>query len=140
MMRSINNRKSILLITGLALVMALVTLLGVRARAEGKQYNPSAKRYENAAGFSMNSSDSVNSASYGKQIGTFFVNGVVGHEATMNGTKAYAVDGSLTFGYNCTPADYQTKTKENWNLVSCDANAVGDIALSKKVSDRKSVV
>ena len=135
MMKSINNRKSILLITGLVFVTVLVTLFGVRTYAEGKQYNPSAKLFENAAGFSMNSSDSVNSTSYGKQIGTFFVNGEVGHEATLNGTKAYAVDGTLTFGYNCTPADYQTKTKENWNLVSSDVKAVGDISLSKKVSN-----
>lgn len=110
--------------------------------ASSKYYAPAVQRYENITdsnnesgnGFIISSSYSVQSFSYGKNIGALIVNGDIDHTSTVNGTTAYATNGSVSIGYEYTSGDYQTKVKEDWNLENCDEKNVGDIHLSKKVS------
>ena len=126
----------------IAIILIIFAVCSNYIYASSKFYAPTVQRYENITdsdsensnGFSISSSYSVQSFSYGKNIGSLFVNGDIDHTSTVNGTPAYAAKGSVAIGYEYTSGDYQTKVKEDWNLEDCDEKTVGDINLSKKIS------
>ena len=126
----------------IAIILIIFAVCSNHIYASSKFYAPTVQRYENITdsdsensnGFSISSSYSVQSFSYGKNIGSLFVNGDIDHTSTVNGTPAYAAKGSVAIGYEYTSGDYQTKVKEDWNLEDCDEKTVGDINLSKKIS------
>ncbi len=134
-MKKTNKKNDRYLIAAITLILFLLMVARIKTQSAWKVYYPPHEIYENASGFSLNKSDLKNSTSYGDPIGTFLINGETGRETQINNTKAYTVEGTMTFGYNCKPEEYQTETKDNWNLVSCDEKTVGEVSLSKKVSN-----
>ena len=139
-MRTVNSRKRILVITGVVICLLMTAFFCMKTKADNKKYNPTGKLFENSTGFSMGVSDSVNSMSYGSQIGTFSVSGAVAREASKNGVQAYALNGAIAFSYDCSPNVYQTTVKENWNLTSSDEKTVGDVTLKKKVANGTMII
>ena len=113
------------------LVMLGVIVWGITALASNKYYVDTFGRYESVDSFN-NSGSSVTKFAYGKQtLGGLYVNGEI-ETSTINGVRAYEVNGPISVGYTYS-GDYQTSVKEDWNLYDSDENQIGDINLSKKI-------
>jgi hypothetical protein len=114
------------------LILCLLLIFPIKVYANETKYSPGAKIYEDNNN-SYPEETAVQNFSYGKTaIGEFYFEGSVTKESTYKGYNAYAVEDtfSLAYGYD---NSYQTKEKDNWNLVSDSSKSVAGIQLPKKM-------
>lgn len=113
------------------LVLFGVIVWGIPVLASSMYYVDAVGRYESVDSFN-NSGSSATKFAYGKQtLGGLYVNGEM-KTSSINGVKAYEVNGPISIGYSYS-GDYQTSVKEDWNLYDSDEKQIGDIKLSKKI-------
>lgn len=80
----------------------------------------------------VSSQYAVKQFDFGQSIGTFIIDGNINSQTKYNGYTAYSTNESLRFQY-IYDGSYQTKEKEQWNIVSDSCKEVNGIVLHQKI-------
>lgn len=120
-----------------SICLGLVFVNAVPANAQSTFVTISAKTYEFDANnnYNFSSASEVSTMSYGrKQMGTLTISGNITDTSTFKNKMAYGVgdDSVISFSYSY-DGEYQTSTKENWNLRSDSGTKVDEFDLSGSI-------